>query len=325
MTANAQQGPTSVIGQLPTLTGGSGNPVGGAVAYQDQNPDIGASFFWMGVGLRDPRYMPRIGSGSNVAGGYPNQDCGWYQNNGVYCINAVPSTLAANNIASVAGVTNGVPLALAGASAGITVLAAPFTALATGLVVPTGSLVLDGTPGWAGAGPSGAFAFFNPAGGLARCISVTGVAGGTGGTFVVRGGDVYGQPMTQNLIATAGATSVLSTKAFKFMTSITPNFTDAHAYTFGTTDIYGLPLFCNSQASIEMNWANSWLNALTTFVAGSTATPSPTTGDVRGTFGLPTAANGANVMVVRIAPNFAGIMGATAAAQINGLVGLTQA
>lgn len=149
--------------------------------------------------------------------------------------------------------------------------------------------------------PSGAFPYttaglaslFNPQEGLARAISITGVAGGAGGTFIVRSLDVFGFAMSENIVVAAGANTVSGKKAHKYILSVTPQFTDAHNYSVGTLDIYGFNL-----RSDKWEYANVFVNgAFITVSTGWTAAvatnpATATTGDVRGTYALQTPANG---------------------------------
>ena len=111
---------------------------------------------------------------------------------------------------------------------------------ATNAATPIG----NGLPGWGNlvnhpattplyADPSivnGVGLDFDPTQGLARCVSITGASGGAGGTFTIAGWDIYSTPMTQTITVAAGVNTVNSTKAFKYIQSVTPNFTDAHNY-----------------------------------------------------------------------------------------------
>src|SRR6202012_4107737 len=117
----------------------------------------------------------------------------------------------------------------------------------SGNIFPAGALVLDGNPSLVNYGsPDPNSKYSNNRYAISsmgsRAGSVDGGAGGAGGAFPVRGYDVYAYPMAETITATAGATTVAGKKAFKFVTSVIPAFTDAHNYSFGTTDVFGLPL-----------------------------------------------------------------------------------
>jgi hypothetical protein len=275
----------------------------------NNNPDAGPSLFHAGVGVRHPDWQPRIGAGANASGSYLNQDLGWFM-----CImtamDAAPAAIGVGNIAAAANVVNGTAMTRAGASTGITLVpTGGLTVLPASTLVPAGTLVIDGLPQFQG----GEFGFVDPARSVARAVSVTGATSGTGGTFVVRGYDLYGVPMTENIIATAGATTVPGKKAFKFITSITPSFTDAHNYSFQTTDFIGFPVRVDSFAYADIAYINgARIVAATGFTAAVTTDPATAiTGDVRGTYALQSAANGTNALQIWVKGSVANLVNAT--------------
>jgi hypothetical protein len=322
MTASAQPGPLSITGQNPSIVGPTPY-VGGPAALVDSNPDLAPSLFYGGFGLRDPRYLPRIGAGALLAGGYPNQDCGWYWSQGgaVVC-DQVPSIAAVANIAAAQNVVSGVPMALVGASgAGITLTTAAQTILPTGNVVPAGTLAIDGVPGYVGGGTSGGFQFMDPTTSLARAVSVTST-GGTGGVVIVHGYDVYGVPMSESITSVTG-TTVDGKKAFKFVTSAVPQFTDATNYSIGTADVFGLNLRADKWAYVRAVWNDTLETANTGFVAADTTAATALTGDVRGTYAQ--TSDGAKALQLFVAPSVADLIVATLPLATQGLLGVTQA
>lgn len=141
--------------------------------------------------------------------------------------------------------------------------------------LPTGALP------WLAIGP-GLFADSRQT--INRGVQIVGVSGGTGGTFTVRGWDVYHEPMSQTVTVAAGASTGWSTKTFKYIASVTPNFTDAgHNYTVGTSDTFGM-LYRSGLIDDTNIWWNSTLNTATTGFVGSDNTNPATslTNDVRG-------------------------------------------
>jgi hypothetical protein len=169
-------------------------------------------------------------------------------------------------------------------------------------------------------GQVGTVSLWNPQCMISRAVNVTGSASSTGGNILISGYDVYGVPMSEVIAAPAGATTVNGKKAFKYIASVVPQFTDAHNYSVGTTDIYGFPLRADFFSDVAINYANAVLTANTGFVAAVTTSPATTsTGDVRGTYALQSAANGSNRLSVRqfILPANAG--------SVTGLFGVTQA
>jgi hypothetical protein len=140
---------------------------------------------------------------------------------------------------------------------------------------------------------------FNPNEGLGRNIQITGVASGTGGVFIVRGWDVYGNPMSENITVAANANTVAGKKAFKYLATgttnatggIVPQFTDAHNYSAGPGNVVGINL-----RSLFWEYMNIFYNsgfAVTNAgwtAADQTNPATATTGDVRGTINASTLA-----------------------------------
>ena len=149
---------------------------------------------------------------------------------------------------------------------------------------------------------------------LSRCVSISGVVSGTGGNFLVSGYDVYGTPMSQLVTVGAGANTVATTKAFKYIASVVPQFTDAHNYSVGTTDVYGFPVrsdyfYAGGTGDVQIYWAGALITSVTGYTAAA-ATPlvsgsTTTTGDVRGTYATQSASNGSNRLVIVQSPALA--------------------
>ena len=161
---------------------------------------------------------------------------------------------------------------------------------------------------------------WNPQAIIARAVSVTGSASSTGGNITISGYDIYGVPMSEVIAAPAGASTVNGKKAFKYISSVVPAFTDAHNYSVGTTDIYGFPLRSDNFGDVAINYNATGITANTGYVAAVTTSPATTTtGDVRGTYALQSAADASKRLVVRqfITPANMG--------SITGLFGVTQA
>ena len=122
---------------------------------------------------------------------------------------------------------------------------------------------------------------------LARGVRIVGSSGSTGGTFTVRGWDIYGVPMSETITVAAGANTGYGKKAWKYIASVTANFTDnSHTYTVGTTDVFGLPYRLPYFDLVDTTvWANTVNASSTGFtVPDATSPATATTGDVRGTF-----------------------------------------
>lgn len=139
---------------------------------------------------------------------------------------------------------------------------------------------------------------------VTRCISITGAAGGTGGTFTVRGIDIYNVACTQTITVAAGSNTVYGTKALKGVLSVTANFTDAsHNYTVGTSDVFGIHYRTPQWDDLAATWANLAMTGSTGFVAGQgpSATATALTGDTRGT--IQTSNSGPNSGIGSTASN----------------------
>lgn len=167
---------------------------------------------------------------------------------------------------------------------------------------------------------------WNPQALVARALSVTAAAGATYTTATIAGYDIYGFPMVEAITLTAGS-AVSGKKAFKYVRSVTLSGGSAdttHAYSVGTTDIYGLPLRADTFGGLAINYAASLtastvITAATGFVGADLTVATATTGDVRGTYALQTAAaTGVNRLTVRQTPQ------PYAVGAIAGLYGTTQ-
>ena len=141
---------------------------------------------------------------------------------------------------------------------------------------------------------------WNPQALVSRAVSVTGSASSTGGNITISGYDIYGVPMSEVIAAPAGATTVNGKKAFKYISSVVPAFTDAHNYSVGTTDIYGFPLRSDFFSDVSINYNAASVTANTGYVAAVTTSPATTTtGDVRGTYALQSASDGSKRLAIR--------------------------
>lgn len=153
---------------------------------------------------------------------------------------------------------------------------------------------------WMAGGPG---LFLDPRQAIARAVSITGVVSGTGGNFIVRGADIYGVPMSETIAAGAGVSTVFGKKAFKYIFSVTPQFTDAHTYSAGTCDTFGFHYRAPTWEDVEVSWNAAYMSATLGYTAplalitASTAT----TADVRGT--IQTSASGAGSGIGATASN----------------------
>jgi hypothetical protein len=112
--------------------------------------------------------------------------------------------------------------------------------------------------------------------------------------LTVTGTDQYGRRMVES---SALGTSFAGKKAFKTVTHATVS-ANVTGLTIGTGDVLGLPVAVPVNGLIAARGANAADTG--TFVPRDTATPTATTGDVRGTFDPSTTINGTNRVAVQI-------------------------
>ncbi len=180
---------------------------------------------------------------------------------------------------------------IAAISASGLVLTLANNALATLAAAPLGGgnilnpLSPAASTAWSPRMVAGVTAMFNPADAISRGWGVNCSAAGGGGTFTLRGWDIYGMAMSETLTHPGGNVVVYGKKTFKHILSVTPNFTDAgRTYSVGTSDLLGLHL-----RSDKIEYANFYANATFNGTAAGwtpadvTNPATPTTGDVRGT------------------------------------------
>jgi hypothetical protein len=181
----------------------------------------------------------------------------------------------------------------------ITVSPAPASALTNAAIgsanlfgtFPSGATPNAVTPYWNG----GTLAVWDPLETLARNVSVTGSASATGGNVIVTGYDIYNNIMHETLAAPASATTVFGKKAFKYILSAIPQFTDAgHNYSIGTGDVFGFHTRSDKWEYTNIFYNGAFQTASTGWLAGlSPATASTaTTADVRGTVQVSTNGGG---------------------------------
>jgi hypothetical protein len=114
-------------------------------------------------------------------------------------------------------------------------------------------------------------------------------AGAATAVLTVTGTDVYGIPMSE-AITLNGTTAVAGKKAFKTITSIAASAA-ATDFFVGTGDVFGLPIRANSRNYVQTAWGGAFVTT-GTFAAADATAATTTTGDVRGTYAVPDAADG---------------------------------
>ncbi len=278
---------------------------------------------FLASGLQDHRYpYNKRGSGATLPG-----ILAWYGASQPLVANYAPATAATANIAALANAASGVAMTLVSTTgAGITVASTSAPAYFwTNNVTLTSGLLIDGLPTYKLFGTTGNFTtgFYDPASIVGRAVSITGVVNTAGGHFLVSGYDCYGFPMSEDITAAAGVATTNGKKAFKAITSVVPQFTDAHTYSVGTADVFGIGIRATTFSDLRVFWADAAITAVTGFVAAVTTSPATTTtGDVRGTYAVQgTASDGTRKLQIYVMPSLAAIT----TNPTTGLFGVTQA
>jgi len=136
---------------------------------------------------------------------------------------------------------------------------------------------------------------------VARSVTIT-AAGANTATYTIFGFDIYGQPMSQTLAAPSTST-VTSTKMFKTVTRITnANATAAGSnISAGFSDVIGLPYRVTTRDYVSFNY-NATVGLLSAVTVADVTSPATvSTGDVRGSITLASAADGVKRLVAIIA------------------------
>jgi hypothetical protein len=274
----------------------NGNPLGSAGTLSaNQNPDAGPSLWNHFDGLLDPRYMFTYGGtlGESKCYGFLTGGAGFQ------CINAVPSAIAAANIAASQTPAAAALTLVSSSGAGITV-STSITRADTGATV-TGLLAIDSAASSVAFGQTGNVNIWDPSTMLSRNVRITSGGNDSGITFLVSGYDVYGFPMSEAITgANAGVAS--GVKAFKYIASITPSASVATTCSAGTGDVIGLPIRADVVGQCIINYNSTLVTAGTGFTAAVTTTATTTTGDVRGTYALQSASDASKRLVMTIMP-----------------------
>lgn len=134
----------------------------------------------------------------------------------------------------------------------------------------------------------------------ARCLSIvsTNIADTTQ-TATIFGTDFYGLPQTET-ITFNGTTTVNGRKAFLSITRVSVSAALAGNASVGTADIFGLPFRVANRNYAITGWNGAIVTTGTFTAADATSPATSTTGDVRGTFAVPDAANGTKRLTVWI-------------------------
>jgi len=115
-------------------------------------------------------------------------------------------------------------------------------------------------------------------------------AGAATAVLTVYGTDAYGISVSE-AITLNGTTAVAGKKAFKTITRIASSAA-ATDFFVGTGDVFGLPFRANSRNYVLTAWNGAFVTTGTFVAADATSPATTTTGDVRGTYSVPDAADG---------------------------------
>jgi hypothetical protein len=127
---------------------------------------------------------------------------------------------------------------------------------------------------------------------VARAVSiVSSNAGDTTQIATVTGTDIYGLPLSE-AITFNGTSTVNGKKAFQTVTRVAISALLAGNASVGTTDIFGLPIRANTRNYVLTAWNGAFVTTGTFVGAVATSPATTTTGDVRGTYAVPDAADG---------------------------------
>lgn len=263
----------------------------------NQNPDAAAATFMHGTALLDPRYMFTYvpGQSNNPSAG--NSAYSWLSAE-VQAIDAVPSAIAATNIAASQSPGAGAITLVSSSGAGITVNTS-ITRADTGATV-TGLLAIDTAMAGTSFSQNASVQMWDPTKAISRNVRIVSGGNDSGITFTASGYDLYGFPMTETITG-ANAGTASGAKAFKYISGVTHTGTVAGTVTIGTGDVIGLPLRVDRFAFARVVYNNTVITASTGFVAAVTTDPATaTTGDVRGTYALQSASDGTKRLQVFI-------------------------
>lgn len=145
-----------------------------------------------------------------------------------------------------------------------------------------------------GASASGGVATFD----VPRAVGILSTdAADTTQTATVYGTDAYGVT-TVETIAFNGTTPVNGKKAFKTVTRVAVSAALAGNGTVANTGIFGLPYASYDRGSVIISWDGNTVTTGTFTAAVTTSPATATTGDVRGTYLVPSAADGSKKLYV---------------------------
>lgn len=168
-------------------------------------------------------------------------------------------------------------------------------AIATGAVCATQSAGAAGNLTINGSLASGGVATFD----VPRAVTVTTSGNDSGANITITGTDVYGKSMVWT---TAGPNASVTTspKTFKTVTRVaTDTAMVSTAIAVGSGDRFGFPLKVAKRSDVDIYWDGALITTSSGFSAADT-TGSAKSGDVRGYYGVQSAADATKVLDMRI-------------------------
>ena len=142
--------------------------------------------------------------------------------------------------------------------------------------------------------------------GCQRAITLTGVAGTAAANYVIRGkaeiisgngATVPAEAVSETLTGPVGATTVTSTKTYRYIRSITPSAGTTNTVAAATADVFAFPYRIDSYGAVDVNWNGVFQSANTGFTAADATTPATAaTGETRGKYAVPSASDGTKML-----------------------------
>ncbi len=167
------------------------------------------------------------------------------------------------------------------------------------------AIAIDSTAATLNFGTGGTVALWNPQAGTGRAVLVlTSCANTNSEVYIVRGRDMYGFKMTENIIGSSVSSGTgTGKKAFKYVQSVTCSTTvtvTSTGVSVGFADTFGMPFVTPyfGNTSILLSTGGLYATAVTALTSalaqvGSTiVTQTATTADVRGVYISSMASNG---------------------------------
>jgi len=153
---------------------------------------------------------------------------------------------------------------------------------------------------------AGAARLYDPAQMLGRNVTLTAGSTTASGNAIVRGYDVYEQPMSEVIAIPTTATTNSGKKAFKYVSSVQVQAGGVTTgnISVGTGDVFGVPVRADLFEAMAIFYNNVQIVGAAGTVptglvfADQTPTATTTTGDVRGTYAVQSASDGVKRLVI---------------------------